>query len=68
MIESHNRQQISQILGDLAETLDVPPSKYEEAKEHYQAVGNWLGEEDSELAPFNPQIYAQGSFSLGTAV
>ena len=68
MIESQNRQQISQILRDLAETLDVPPSKYEEAKEHYQAVGNWLGEEDSELTLFNPQIYPQGSFSLGTAV
>jgi len=68
MNEVRNRQQVSQILHDLAETLDVPPSKYEEAKEHYQAVGNWLGEEDSELALFNPQIYAQGSFALGTAV
>lgn len=63
-----NRQQVSQILHDLAETLDVPPSKYEEAKAHYQAVGDWLGEEDSELALFNPQIYPQGSFALGTAV
>lgn len=64
----HNRKQVSQILEDLAETLDVPPSKYEEAKDHYQAVGDWLGDEDSELAQFNPQIYPQGSFALGTAV
>jgi len=68
MSEARNRQQVSRILRDLAETIDVPPSKYEEAKEHYQAVGNWLGEDDSELAPYNPQIYPQGSFALGTAV
>ena len=65
---TRNRQHVSQILRDLAETLDVPPSKYDEAKQHYQAVGEWLGEEDSELAPFGPQVYVQGSFALGTAV
>lgn len=65
---TRNRQQVTEILRDLADTLDVPPSKYEEAKDHYQAVGDWLGAEDSELAPFEPQIYAQGSFALGTAV
>jgi hypothetical protein len=66
--EARNRKQASQILRDLSGELDVPPSKYEEAKEHYQAVGDWLGEEDSELAPFDPQIYVQGSFAFGTAV
>ncbi|MHB1155866.1 MAG: nucleotidyltransferase domain-containing protein [Phycisphaerales bacterium] len=63
-----NRQQLNVILRDLSETLDVPPSKYQEAKEHYQAVGDWLGDEDSELADFHPDIYPQGSFALGTAV
>ena len=63
-----NRKHVSQILRDLAETIDVPPSKYEEAKQHYKAVGDWVGEEDSELALFDPQIYVQGSFALGTAV
>jgi len=68
MNETRNRQKVSQILSDLAETIDVPPSKYEEAKEHYQAVGDWLDKEDSELAPFKTKIYPQGSFALGTAV
>ena len=68
MTDARNRMHVSQVLCDLAETLDVPPSKYEEAMQHYKAVGNWLGGEDSELAPFNPQVYAQGSFALGTAV
>jgi len=68
MTEERYRTQVNQILGDLAETLDVPPSKYEEAKQHYDAVGDWLGESDSNLAPYAPIIYPQGSFALGTAV
>lgn len=68
MSTPQNRQQLNVILRDLADTLDVPPSKYQEAKEHYQAVGDWLGDDDSELAEFHPDIYPQGSFALGTAV
>jgi len=66
--EIENRKQLNHLLRDLAETLDVPPSKYAEAKDHYKAVGDWLNAEDSELADFSPEIYAQGSFALGTAV
>ena len=68
MNDTRNRQHVSQVLRDLADTLDVPPSKYDEARQHYKAVGDWLGEEGSELVAFHPQIYAQGSFALGTAV
>lgn len=60
--------ELSQLLMDLAEELDVPPSKYEEAADHYMAVGDWLNAEGSELARFGPVIYPQGSFGLGTAV
>ena len=68
MTEAERRRKLSRILTTLAEELDVPPSKYEDAKERYDAVGNWLNEDDSELAPYNPEIYAHGSFALGTAV
>lgn len=68
MNEINNRQKLNQLLRDLADTLDVPPSKYAEAKDHYNAVGDWLNAEDSELAAFSPEIYPQGSFALGTAV
>ncbi len=68
MSDTENRQQLNHLLRDLADTLDVSPSKYAEAKDHYKAVGDWLNAEDSELAAFSPEIYAQGSFALGTAV
>lgn len=68
MNENLNRKRLNQILRDLSDELDVPPSKYREAKARYDAVGAWLGEDDSELAPYEPTISPQGSFALGTAV
>lgn len=63
-----HHQRLNQIFSDLADEIAVPPSRYREAKERYDAVGAWLDEADSELAPYKPIIYPQGSFALGTAV
>lgn len=68
MTDAATQREFNLILRDLADELDVPPSKYQNAKDHYDAVGDWLGEDGSELAPFDPVIYPQGSFALGTAV
>lgn len=68
MIESKHKGSLSLILRDLAQELDVPPSKYEEARDRYDAVGAWLAEDDSALAPYEPIVYVQGSFASGTAV
>ena len=68
MNENISRKRLNRILIDLAAELDVPPSKYREATEHYKAVGAWLDADDSELARYQPSIYPQGSFALGTAV
>ncbi len=64
----HYLKRFDELLSDLAAELDVPPSKYREAKDRYDAVGAWLGEDGSELAEYNPAIYPQGSFALGTAI
>ena len=64
----NNRKRLHQLLLGVTEEIEVPPSKYREAKEHYDAVGAWLSEDDSELTHYNPSIYPQGSFALGTAV
>lgn len=68
MNEHNSRKRLNRVLSDLASELDVPPSMYRKAQEHYEAVGAWLDAEDSELACFQPSIYPQGSFALGTAV
>ena len=68
MNEHISRKRLNRILSDLADELDVSPSKYREATEHYKAVGAWLDADDSELARYQPSVYPQGSFALGTAV
>jgi len=54
------------ILERMAEALDIPPSKFEEASNRYHAIGNWLDRPESEIAQFKPAISPQGSFLLGT--
>ena len=68
MNEHDKRQRLEMVLRHLADEIDVSPARYQEAKNHYNAVGDWLGKEDSELAPFEPIVFPQGSFALGTAI
>lgn len=68
MSEPLGRSQHSQLLEELAESLDIPPGKYRQAVERYQAVGQWLAAPESSLHPFAPTIHPQGSFRLGTVI
>lgn len=45
-----------------------PPSRYEEARNRYLSVGDWLGREESTLKDFSPEVYVQGSFRLSTPI
>jgi len=60
--------QFSKFLQHLAESLDISEMRYKQAEERYQAVGNWLGRDESIVAKFAPEIYPQGSFRLGTVI
>lgn len=68
MSEMTRKAEATELLRDLANELDVPPSKYKEAQDRYDAVGDWLNREDSPIAQFYPEIYPQGSFAFGTVV
>jgi hypothetical protein len=61
-------KQAEELLEDLAESLQVPPSRYEAAERSYKSVGNWLQRQASILRLADPQVYVQGSFRLGTAI
>jgi hypothetical protein len=54
------------VLEEIAEALDIPTSKFEEAKERYESLGDWLGRDESTLSEHDPAISPQGSFLLGT--
>src|SRR3954452_17435299 len=57
------KAQLAEILEAMCEALELTPSQTEEAEQHYNAVGHWLGE-DSLLA--GAWIYVHGSVALGT--
>lgn len=58
----------SKILQAITESLDITPTQMQLAKDRYEAVGKFLGEEGSVLEKYNPRISPQGSFLLGTVV
>jgi len=56
------------LISDLADTLDVPPSRYESAERSYKSVSDWLDRPGSRFASTTFNVYIQGSFRLGTAI
>ncbi len=62
------KQELNDLLRAIADDLDIPTHMYEDAVVRYSDVGEWLAQEDSELAKYEPDIYPQGSFRLGTMV
>lgn len=63
-----NTRPIDQLLEDLVEELQVPPSRYEQAERSYKSLGEWLHRPESTVRDGDPDVYVQGSFRLGTAI
>lgn len=62
------RSAYNELLVNISEELDIPPSKYQQAVDRYKAVGRWLQDGEYAGATSEPEIYTQGSFRLGTVV
>jgi hypothetical protein len=58
----------SDLLSKIAADLDIPDHIYEDATLKYEEVGEWLHQPESPLHQYQPEIYPQGSFRLGTVV
>lgn len=56
----------SSSLPALLEYIEIPDSAYEKAKARYEDIGRWLCRPESSLRDFDPAVFAQGSFLLGT--
>ncbi|WP_330442270.1 nucleotidyltransferase [Flavobacterium sp. C4GT6] len=59
------REYLEGVLRKMVEILDITPTQHKEAVEKYQAVTNYLKEDDN-IARYGLEMYPQGSFSLGT--
>jgi Second Messenger Oligonucleotide or Dinucleotide Synthetase domain len=67
-VESPRAAWLDRQLERVCLQLQLTDAQYRNAEMKYHAVGNWLSAPDSELAPFAPEIYPQGSMLLGTTV
>lgn len=67
-LSSRDQEFLGTLLSDATESLDIPEPLRAKAVERYEAVGSWLATEDSNLRRFQPKIFPQGSFRLGTVV
>jgi hypothetical protein len=55
------------VLELLLEGLELPSSAYETAVSRYEDLGDFLSS-NSSIAQYDPQVFVQGSFRLGTAI
>ena len=62
---THDRNLVVEKAVDL---LDIPRSYYDRAVQRYESIGAWLHRPESKVAVFDPAVYSQGSFRLGTVI
>lgn len=55
-------------LEALAGELDISDTRYEQAEQSYLSLGRWLNRAESTVKPYQPAVYVQGSFGLGTVI
>lgn len=58
----------AELISQIATELELPDYAYEKAQERYEDLGKWLRRPESLLAGFDPHVFPQGSFRLGTPV
>jgi hypothetical protein len=52
----------------LIEAIEIPSTAYDKAENRYKDLGEWFGRPEAACFPYDPHIYPQGSFRLGTVV
>jgi len=65
---STTSERVDDLLFRITEKLQLTDTQYDQATQSYGAICNWLDADDSPLRPYSPQLYPQGSISLGTTV
>lgn len=58
----------NEVLKGILEKIELPDGAYEKAEKRYKDIGEWFHREDSTCLEYDPLIFSQGSFRLGTAI
>lgn len=59
---------LSTLLEHVADSLDISRELHDEVVNQYREIANYLAAPDSPLQSADPDLYPQGSFSIGTVV
>lgn len=59
---------IDVMLADVAIRIQLSPTDYQLAIDHYHAISDWLEREDSPLKGYVRDFYTQGGFAIGATV
>ncbi|MBV1873875.1 MAG: nucleotidyltransferase [Gammaproteobacteria bacterium] len=55
-------------MKSILEKIELPEGAYEKAENRYKDIGEWLHRPDSRCVEYDPLVFSQGSFRLGTAI
>ena len=58
----------NEVLKSILEKIELPDGAYEKAEKRYQDIGDWLHRDGSSCLEYDPHVFSQGSFRLGTAI
>lgn len=61
-------RELDELVAEICLTLQISSTQFDLARQHYEAVGDWLSRDGSPLAVLSPVIYPQGSMALRTTV
>jgi len=61
-------ENLSIFLEKIYKELDIPDEYYEKANTSYKSFTEWLNRGDSSLKKYDPEIFIQGSFKIGTVI
>lgn len=56
------------VLKSILEKIELPDGAYEKAEKRYKDIGEWFHRPESSCIEYNPLVFSQGSFRLGTAI
>lgn len=56
------------IIEEIAASVDIPETAYDKAEARYKDLAGWFGRPEAACSGFDPHVYPQGSFRLGTVV
>jgi len=56
------------MLADIAIRIQLSPTDYQTAIDHYHAIHEWIEREESPLYGLVQEFYPQGGFSIGATV